>query len=599
MYLALGTAFTTVEYREMQVQLCSDHCVTAINDAPCHEGQQVSGTSFVVSLNNGQKWVLYFFPSSGDSGVTLTLKDNKLTATTKFTGVVQAAFVSSTAETSATPQDDQKILQLYHSSAGVYPTGASIQTQQSESFSFHWQLSTAAGTQPSARFLHFALTHLQTMLDPATAEAKPELVLQSHTHGPMFAYSLVESANASPQWLCHVPKEESDAVEKCTVFYSPRTTPLSRDEVDKLDLCRIVTDEIHGSWTLPREGSYYFKGKALQKFGTMCLLAQRLATTTHPELQQVAQEGIAKLQKLLTSFVENKSAYPLVYDTVFKGIITSEAITKRDMNVDFGNGVYNDHHYHYGYIVTAAAMALHLDATWRHSADAVKVRTFVDALIRDVSTASPAGNDAYFPRFRNFNWWLGHSYSHGVTPMADGKDEESTSEEVNYMYGMALYAQVTENAEQQALAKLMLKVYIRAVNTYFLLQSGNPPIHPANFEKNKVTGIFFDNKCDYTTWFSPNKECIHGIQMLPVSPILEASRPLRFVREEWESVLSKLPIVKDWKAHQSGWTSLLFTSYSVLDRAKACEVLATCPMDDGLSRAWALYYAATRPTPSS
>ncbi|KAL4169571.1 hypothetical protein KRP22_010489 [Phytophthora ramorum] len=596
MYLALGTAFTTVEYQDMQVQLGTDHCIVAIDGAPAREGHQVNGISFVVSLNNGQQWVLYFFSNAGGN-TSLVFKDNKLTTTSKFTGVVQAAFVSTSAVQPAVPQDDHKILQLYHASAGVYPRGVSVQTFDSESFAFNWQLVRAAGSNPGARFLHFALTHLQAMLDPSTAEAKHELTLHSHTHGPLIAYALVSPPDSNPTWLCHVLQAESKGIETCTAFYPPHAGSITREVVEKLNLCRVVTDEIHGDWSLPREGSYYFKGKALQKFGSMCLVAQQLADTTNPEMREVAQHGISKLQKLLADFVNNQSAFPLVYDTVYKGIISSEAMAKNDMNVDFGNSVYNDHHYHYGYIVTAAAMALYLDATWRHSADAVKVRTFIDTLIRDVATSSPAGSDPYFPRYRYFNWWLGHSYSHGVTPMADGKDEESTSEEVNILYGIALYGQVTENTEQEALAKLILKVYVRAVNTYFLLQNTGPKIHPAGFSKNKVTGVFFDNKCDYATWFSPNKECIHGIQMIPVSPILEVSRAPSFVREEWDEVLSKLPIVHDWKANQSGWTSLLFANYSVLDRTKALEVLSQCPMDDGLSRAWALYYAATRPSP--
>ncbi|KAF1778563.1 Endo-1,3(4)-beta-glucanase [Phytophthora cactorum] len=554
MYLVLGSAFTTVEYQDMQVQLGTEHCIVAINGAPAREGHQVNGISFVISLNNRQQWVLYFFSNAGGD-TSLVFKDNKLTTTSKFTGVVQAAFVSTSAVQSSVPQDEHKILQLYHASAGVYPKGAAIQTLNSDSFVFNWQLASAAGSNPGARFLHFALTHLKGMLDQSTVEAKQELVLHSHTHGPLFAYMLTSPPKSSPTWLCHVPQAESQGVETCTAFYPPRAGSLTRDLVDRLNLCRVVTDEIYGDWSLPHEGSYYFKGKALQKFGTMCLVARQLADTTNPEMRDVAQHGICKLQQLLSQFADNQSAFPLVYDT-------------NDMNVDFGNGVYNDHHYHYGYIVTAAAMALYLDPNWRHSPDAVKLRTVVDTLIRDVATSSPMGSDPYFPRFRYFNWWLGHSYSHGVTPMADGKDEESTSEEVNFLYGIALYGQVTENAEQQALAKLTLKVYVRAVNTYFLLRNDVPAIHPAGFAKNKVTGVFFDNKCDYTTWFSPNKECIHGIQMIPVSPILEVSRPPRFVREEWDEVLSRLPIVHDWRANQSGWTSLLFANYSVLDREK-------------------------------
>ncbi|KAF1777125.1 Endo-1,3(4)-beta-glucanase [Phytophthora cactorum] len=592
MYLVLGSAFTTVEYQDMQVQLGTEHCIVAINGAPAREGHQVNGISFVISLNNDSNGCSTFSPML--VGTPHWCSRTTSSRPPPSSPVLSKRPLCRRVLASGRAQDPTTL----HASAGVYPKGAAIQTLNSDSFVFNWQLASAAGSNPGARFLHFALTHLKGMLDQSTVEAKQELVLHSHTHGPLFAYMLTSPPKSSPTWLCHVPQAESQGVETCTAFYPPRAGSLTRDLVDRLNLCRVVTDEIYGDWSLPHEGSYYFKGKALQKFGTMCLVARQLADTTNPEMRDVAQHGICKLQQLLSQFADNQSAFPLVYDTVYKGIISSEALAKNDMNVDFGNGVYNDHHYHYGYIVTAAAMALYLDPNWRHSPDAVKLRTVVDTLIRDVATSSPMGSDPYFPRFRYFNWWLGHSYSHGVTPMADGKDEESTSEEVNFLYGIALYGQVTENAEQQALAKLTLKVYVRAVNTYFLLRNDVPAIHPAGFAKNKVTGVFFDNKCDYTTWFSPNKECIHGIQMIPVSPILEVSRPPRFVREEWDEVLSRLPIVHDWRANQSGWTSLLFANYSVLDREKAFEVLSTCPMDDGLSRAWALYYAATRPPPS-
>ncbi|RHY99924.1 hypothetical protein DYB31_014591, partial [Aphanomyces astaci] len=68
---------------------------------------------------------------------------------------------------------------------------------------------------------------------------------------------------------------------------------------------------------------------------------------------------------------------------------------------------------------------------------------WIETLVRDVMSASTA--DAYFPRFRHFDWFLGHALSHGVTSIVDGKDEESTSEEINCWYGIALWAAVTGN----------------------------------------------------------------------------------------------------------------------------------------------------------
>jgi endo-1,3(4)-beta-glucanase len=57
----------------------------------------------------------------------------------------------------------------------------------------------------------------------------------------------------------------------------------------------------------------------------------------------------------------------------------------------------------------------------------------------------------------------------------------------------------------------MLAVNKRSIQTYFLMTSDND-VMPKVYIGNKVTGIFFENKADYTTWFGNNPEYIHGIQ---------------------------------------------------------------------------------------
>ena len=55
-----------------------------------------------------------------------------------------------------------------------------------------------------------------------------------------------------------------------------------------------------------------------------------------------------KLQGAFDTFLRNDFEYPLVYDTVYGGIVTSEGFARSDVNADFGNTAYNDHHFHYG-----------------------------------------------------------------------------------------------------------------------------------------------------------------------------------------------------------------------------------------------------------
>ena len=393
---------------------------------------------------------------------------------------------------------------------------------------------------------------------------------------------MVGQVTKSSSWTLSEP-ETDDEVD----FYP--SSKLSAHVVSKVKLLSTLQSDIDSKWTLDA-GSWYYDGKAYQKYASLCLIAADRAVVGDDKT--LLKRCVSKLEALVGPFVNNTLGMPLVYDTTYKGIVTSQVFATKDVRVEFGNGVYNDHHYHYGYWVTASAILKKLDPLWSGIA---QLETMVWTLLRDV--ANPSSDDAYFPKFRHFSWFRGHSYSHGVTPMADGKDEESTSEDVNFSYGMMLWGKVTANKAVEDLGSLMLRLNARAVRTYFLMTSDST-IHPPQFVPNHVTGIFFDNKADYATWFSAEKYCIHGIQMIPVSPINGLVRTRAFVQEEWDDVLSKEAIVTSSDT-SNAWLSLLLVNEAVIDQADALAKLATAAMDDGLSRSWALYNAASRGGPSA
>ena len=81
---------------------------------------------------------------------------------------------------------------------------------------------------------------------------------------------------------------------------------------------------------------------------------------------------------------------------------------------------------------------------------------WVNNLIRDVAT--PNADDPYFPQFRSFDWFVGHSWAKGIVESNDGKDEESSSEDYNFTYGMKLWAHAIGDVIMEARANLMLAV---------------------------------------------------------------------------------------------------------------------------------------------
>ena len=66
------------------------------------------------------------------------------------------------------------------------------------------------------------------------------------------------------------------------------------------------------------------------------------------------------------------------------------------------SGFYNDHHFHYGYHIYAAAVVAQYDAEWgRKHFEGVKL------LIRDF--ANPSLEDNHFPLFRQKDFYEGKS----------------------------------------------------------------------------------------------------------------------------------------------------------------------------------------------
>jgi endo-1,3(4)-beta-glucanase len=174
--------------------------------------------------------------------------------------------------------------------------------------------------------------------------------------------------------------------------------------------------------------------------------------------------------------------FPLDYDTVWRGVVSSASYTG-DVNADFGNTLYNDHHFHYGYFVHAAAIIAYLDPTWLTQNTN---RDWVNTLLRDY--ANSVDDDPYFPFSRSFDWFHGHSWAKGLFDSADGKDEESSSEDAFAAYAIKMWGRVVGDPNMEARGNLQLAILARSLQSYFLLTDNNKN-QPPLFVPNKVPGI--------------------------------------------------------------------------------------------------------------
>ncbi len=169
----------------------------------------------------------------------------------------------------------------------------------------------------------------------------------------------------------------------------------------------------------------------------------------------------------------------------------------------------NDHHFHYGYWIRAAAEIALRDPAW-----AAKDRWggMVDLLVADIATAERGRAD--FPFLRNFDPYEGHSWASGIGLGASGNNQESSSEAVNAWAALILWAEVTGNRSLRDLGVYLYATEIEAISHYWFNLHGL--VFPPEY-KHVETSMLFGGKYAHNTWWTDEPRQIHGINLLPIA----------------------------------------------------------------------------------
>ncbi|KAG0144822.1 hypothetical protein CROQUDRAFT_46721 [Cronartium quercuum f. sp. fusiforme G11] len=583
------TSFGPVKI-EKEASFAPDHDEIFASDECDHEGSPIGFNKYRISYSDDSTWLIYTRAalSSGQRALRLqkseTSPSKLVSLNGPWTGVIQIVKLG---DDRGTRGEEEA---LYDSSVGVWVVGSTIHSGPlgSGSYGFDWVTSGPRSTVTAP--LIFALPHHVASMASSIPPVSPRVVLNSRVNGEMVLY-------ASKTWRFIEPAINTVRRYNILPFnpvLSHPTTPTARDLsiLREVAIKELTTDFVVES----NLTSYYFAGKKLAKQALQCLAISEILKDPDLTSQCVNQTQSSFLQSLEPRDGTGKAREPLVYETTWKGIISSAFLKTGDQNIDFGNGVYNDHHFHYGYYIHAAAILVKLDPTFRE-----KVSFFIEALIRDVNNPSPE-EDVYFPFSRHFDWFLGHCLATGLQSSTFGKNEESSSEDINFFYAVKTWAEVTSKPFMEGLADLQLSILHRSINSYYLMKDDNT-IQPLSFIQNRVAGIMFENLVNYTTFFSERKEAIHMIQILPVTPITPFSRDLAFVRQEWENSgpledPSNVQISVLANNRTNGYRTLLYTQYATVEPRKVFEGLASNlsagNLDDGISLTWCLAFALSQ-----
>jgi endoglucanase Acf2 len=171
-------------------------------------------------------------------------------------------------------------------------------------------------------------------------------------------------------------------------------------------------------------------------------------------------------------------------------------------------GQLNDHHFHYGYFIKAAAMVARFDPSW-----AVQWGPMVEQLIKDVNNWDRS--DTQYPFLRFFDPYAGHSWASGHANFMNGNNQESATEAINFATAVALWGANTHNATIEHLGIFLATHEIAATQQYWWNKDNATT--PAAYT-HQASALVWGDKVEYRTWFPPgDPRHVHSINWLPIT----------------------------------------------------------------------------------
>ena len=168
----------------------------------------------------------------------------------------------------------------------------------------------------------------------------------------------------------------------------------------------------------------------------------------------------------------------------------------------------NDHHFHFGYLVKAAATIAKYDPQW---ASQSRYGAMVNALIKDVANIDR--DDAQFPWLRQYDPYAGHAWASGHGSFASGNNQESSSESMNFSTAVILWGEATQQMNLRDLGVFLYAMENQAINQYWF--DVDNQVFPEDFG-HTTSAIVWGDGGVYGTWWTANPEEIHGINFLPI-----------------------------------------------------------------------------------
>ncbi|GMH51723.1 hypothetical protein TrLO_g978 [Triparma laevis f. longispina] len=344
-------------------------------------------------------------------------------------------------------------------------------------------------------------------------------------------------------WLFSNVKLTTSSRGLCEIRKYPNTINYNPDIYKTGSTCLIDAslEKQIGQKIDPKIGVYSL-GKILLRLSLECVISHNSGS------KMCENEVIPYIDGVLRDLFLSKKSY-FMYDTTLGGITTRSG--SNDHNADFGNGIYNDHHYHYGYLLHSISLIDYVESGKGSGRISQKYGRFFDGLANDVCNYQ--GSEWYVIG-RYMDMYEGHSWASGVERYAEGKGQESVSEAVNCYVGCWLWGGVRGDEDMERFGRVMAEIEVAGAKQLWQRPSGN------------MLGIVSSTALTGKTWFGDKPQYRHGINIMPITAITPYLVSSSWAAKEWEV------LKHDFDGFEDEWKSILAPIVALHDPEKARDI---------------------------
>jgi len=282
-----------------------------------------------------------------------------------------------------------------------------------------------------------------------------------------------------------------------------------------------------------------------------------------------------RLEDWLT-YESSEVAFLFYYNSDWSTLIGYPAGHGQDNNI-------NDHHFHWGYFIHAAAFLEQYEPGW-----ADDWGDMVNHLVRDAASSDRA--DLQFPFLRSFSPFAGHSWANGFASFPQGNDQESTSESMQFNSSLIHWGTITGNDEIRDLGIYLYTTEQTAIEEYWF------DMHKRNFapsQQYSLVSRVWGNSYDNGTFWTADIAASYGIEMYPIhGGSLYLGHNTSYVQTLWDEIIVNTGILSN-QENPNLWHDVYWEYLAFIDPQTAIDLYDSYPdrsLKFGISDAQTYYW---------